>query len=155
MIEKTTVLVICINKGVKSIVFAMFIKFCDESDLAILNITKKKFPWKWIALNITHKMKTQCSVAMSYLLSQRERVVGLHSNGEQPLESVGDGVGSGGSSGVANAEGEGSNVPHTLQHRENITICIQTANPFALSNSYLTCKLNNLQVPTFFLQKSF
>lgn len=80
---------------------------------------------------------------MSYLLSLREGVVGLHSNGQQPLESVGDGVGSGGSSGVANAEGEGSNVPHTLQHRENINICIQTANACTLSNSYFTCKLPN------------
>ena len=90
---------------------------------------------------------------MSYLLSQRERVVGLHSNGEQPLESVGNGVGSGGSSGVANAEGEGSNVPHTLQDRENITICIQTATACTLSNSYLTCKLNNYKCLHFFSKK--
>ena len=31
MTEKTTVLVIFINKRVKSIVFALSIKFCDES----------------------------------------------------------------------------------------------------------------------------
>ena len=37
MIGKTTVLVICIHKRVKSIVFAVSIKFCEESDLAILN----------------------------------------------------------------------------------------------------------------------
>ena len=37
MIEKkTTVLFICIHKRVKSIVFAVSIKFCDESGLAIL-----------------------------------------------------------------------------------------------------------------------
>ena len=35
-LEKTTVLFICIQKRVKSIVFAVFIKFCDESGLAIL-----------------------------------------------------------------------------------------------------------------------
>ena len=37
MIEKNTVLVICIHKQVKSIVFAMSIKFCDEWDLVILS----------------------------------------------------------------------------------------------------------------------
>ena len=37
MIEKTTVLVICINKGVKSIVFRNVHKICDESGLTILN----------------------------------------------------------------------------------------------------------------------
>ena len=36
MIEKSTILVICIHKRVKSIVFAVSIKlFCDESGLAI------------------------------------------------------------------------------------------------------------------------
>ena len=33
MIGKTTVLVICIHKRVKSIVFTLSIKFCDESGL--------------------------------------------------------------------------------------------------------------------------
>ena len=35
MIEKSTILVICIHKRVKSLVFAVSIKFCDESGLAI------------------------------------------------------------------------------------------------------------------------
>ena len=39
-LEKTTVLFICIHKRVKSIVFAMSIKFYDESDLAILKYEK-------------------------------------------------------------------------------------------------------------------
>ena len=43
MIEKTTVLVICIHKRVKSNVFAVSIKFCDESGLAILNTYMKEF----------------------------------------------------------------------------------------------------------------
>ena len=37
MCGKTTVLIICIHKRVKSIVFAVSIKFCDESGLAIKN----------------------------------------------------------------------------------------------------------------------
>ena len=37
MIGKTTVLVIRIHKQVKSIVFAVSMKFCDESGLAIFN----------------------------------------------------------------------------------------------------------------------
>ena len=41
MIEKTTVLVIYIHERVKSIFFAVPIKFCDELDLTIL--TKKMF----------------------------------------------------------------------------------------------------------------
>ena len=36
MIGKTTVLVICMHKQVKSIVFAVSIKFCDEKGLAVL-----------------------------------------------------------------------------------------------------------------------
>ena len=36
-LEKATVLFICIHKQVKSIVFALSIKFCDKSGLAILN----------------------------------------------------------------------------------------------------------------------
>ena len=40
MIEKTTVLFSCIYKQVKSIFFAVFIKFCNESGLAILNVRK-------------------------------------------------------------------------------------------------------------------
>ena len=43
MIGKITVLVICIHKRVKSIVFAAFIKFCDESGLAIFTIFFTKF----------------------------------------------------------------------------------------------------------------
>ena len=39
---KTTVLFICIHKGVKSIVFAMFIKFFNESGKAILKSIKIK-----------------------------------------------------------------------------------------------------------------
>ena len=38
MIGKTTVLVICIHKWVKSIVFAVSIKFCDESGQAMFSI---------------------------------------------------------------------------------------------------------------------
>ena len=41
--KKTTVLFICIHKRSKSIVFAEFIKFCDESGLAIL--IKSGLPW--------------------------------------------------------------------------------------------------------------
>ena len=37
LLEKTTLLFICIHKQVKSIVFAVSIKFCDQWDLAILN----------------------------------------------------------------------------------------------------------------------
>ena len=36
MIGKTIVLVICLHKRVKSIVFAASMKFCDEPGLAIL-----------------------------------------------------------------------------------------------------------------------
>ena len=53
--KKTTVLIICIHKRVKSIVFAMSIKFCDESGLAILII--------WI-----EKGKIENKVFINYLL---------------------------------------------------------------------------------------
>ena len=41
MIEKSSILVICIHKRVKSIAFAVSIKLCDESGLAILKIIFK------------------------------------------------------------------------------------------------------------------
>ena len=41
--ENTTVLFICIHKRVMSIVFAVFIKFCDESGRAILSLKLRTF----------------------------------------------------------------------------------------------------------------
>ena len=43
-LEKTTVLFICIHKQVKSIVFVVFIKFCDESGLEIFSM--KRTDWQ-------------------------------------------------------------------------------------------------------------
>ena len=40
MIRKTSILVICRHKRDKSIVFAVSIKFCDESGLAILRYSE-------------------------------------------------------------------------------------------------------------------
>ena len=42
--KKTTVLFICIHKRVKLIVFAVSIKFCDESGLAIFSGTGSIIP---------------------------------------------------------------------------------------------------------------
>ena len=44
--KKPTVLFICIHKRVKSIVFAVFIKFCDESGPAILSVSGRKYSYK-------------------------------------------------------------------------------------------------------------
>ena len=59
MIEKkTTVLFISIHKRVKSIVFAVFIKFYDESGLAILRVSffsKGKIEW-YIHVNIMEEV---------------------------------------------------------------------------------------------------
>ena len=44
MIEKTTVLVICIHKRVKPIVFAVSTKLCNELGLAILNKLESPLP---------------------------------------------------------------------------------------------------------------
>ena len=56
---KTTVLFICIQKRVKSIVFALFMKFCDESGLAILNY-------------ILNTLLKSSSLALTYLTQEKK-----------------------------------------------------------------------------------
>ena len=52
MTKNTTLLVICIHKRVKSFVFAVSIKFCDESGLAIFSIWQWKNIWAFCLLFI-------------------------------------------------------------------------------------------------------
>lgn len=50
-----------------------------------------------------------------YLFGQGEGVVRLHSNSQDPLVSIDDGVRDGGESGVANLQTDAGDVPHTLR----------------------------------------
>lgn len=60
-----------------------------------------------------------------YLICQWEAVVGLHSNCEDILVTIDDGVGHRSQGGVANLQTHTSNIPHTLGHKIHIMAVTQ------------------------------